>query len=124
MTHSTRWIFWFLAMIPFVFIVYTLFIGLKDGVDRQPDGARALVSAARWVTVISWCTYPIVYILPMIGADTGESALVGIQIGYSISDFISKCGLGVMVTKIAMAKHGSGSEEDVDFSGLEQNLVP
>jgi len=124
MNHGTRWLFWALAMVPFIFIVYTLFVGLADAVERQPENAKALVSWSRHVTVISWCTYPIVYILPMLGADTGESALVGIQIGYSISDFISKCGLGVMVTKIAMAKHGSGSEEDVDFSGLEQNLVP
>merc|ERR1711865_249472 len=65
MDHGTRWVFWFLAMLPFVFIVY---------------------------------------ILPMLGLDTGSGALVGIQIGYSISDFISKCGLGLMVTKIAMAK--------------------
>eukprot|EP01048_Picozoa_sp_COSAG05_P002338 COSAG05_NODE_93_length_19581_cov_53.686685_20_plen_284_part_00 len=104
MDHGTRWIFWFLAMLPFIFIVYTLFVGLKDAVEKQPAGARALVSQARYVTIISWSTYPIVYILPMIGMDTGSSALVGIQIGYSISDFISKCGLGLMVTKIAMAK--------------------
>lgn len=104
MDHGTRWVFWFLAMLPFVFIVYTLFVGLKDAVEKQPAGARALVSQARYVTIISWSTYPIVYILPMLGLDTGSGALVGIQIGYSISDFISKCGLGLMVTKIAMAK--------------------
>jgi len=101
--HGRRWVFWVLAMIPFVYIVYTLFVGLKRSVAEQPAVARSLVSNARWVTVISWLTYPIVFIIPMLGAQ-GASALVGVQIGYSISDFISKCGLGLMVTKIAMKK--------------------
>ena len=67
MDSGTRWIFWFLAMLPFIYIVYTLFVGLKDAVDKQPVAARSLVSNARYVTIISWSTYPIVYILPMLG---------------------------------------------------------
>jgi len=42
---------------------------------------------------------------------SGPTAVVGIQVGYSISDFISKCGLGLMITKIALQKskeEGSG----------------
>ena len=39
--------------------------------------------------------------------------MVGIQIGYSISDVVSKCGLGLMCVKIAMAKTPSTS------SGIE-----
>merc|ERR1712118_339734 len=102
--HGTRWLYWFLAMLPFSYIVWTLFAGLKQAVDKQDPAARSLVSAARYVTVISWCTYPIVYVLPMLGFDTSTQALVGIQVGYSISDFVSKCVVGLMVTKIGMAK--------------------
>jgi len=102
--HGTRWLYWFLAMLPFSYIVWTLFVGLKQAVDKQDPAARSLVSAARYVTVISWCTYPIVYVLPMLGFDTSTQALVGIQVGYSISDFVSKCVVGLMVTKIGMAK--------------------
>ena len=72
MDSSTRWIFWFLAMLPFIYIVYTLFVGLKDAVDKQPVAARSLVSNARYVTIISWSTYPIVYILPMLGPVLGR----------------------------------------------------
>jgi len=102
--HGTRWLWWFFAMIPFSYIVYTLFVGLRGSVERQDPAAKSLVSAARYVTVISWCTYPVVYVLPMLGADSSTAALVGIQVGYSISDFVSKCIVGLMVTKIAMAK--------------------
>jgi len=113
MDSGTRWIFWFLAMLPFIYIVYTLFVGLKDAVEKQPVAARSLVSNARYVTIISWSTYPIVYILPMLGLGGGAGAVVGIQIGYSISDVVSKCGLGLMCVKIAMAKTPSTS------SGIE-----
>ena len=111
--HGTRWFFWFLAMIPFCYIVFTLFVGLKDAVDRQPADARSLVSGARYVTIISWLTYPFVYIIPLIGSPTPASSLVGIQIGYSISDFISKCVVGFMVTRIAMIKSAAAKDGDV-----------
>ena len=55
------------------------------------------------MTVISWCTYPIVYIIPMFGAK-GASAVVGIQMGYCVSDVISKCGVGFLIYGITNAK--------------------
>jgi bacteriorhodopsin len=48
-------------MIPFIIIVYDLFVGLKASIAAQPQGVRGLVSNARWLTVISWCFYPIVF---------------------------------------------------------------
>jgi bacteriorhodopsin len=112
MDHSKRWTFWTLGMIPFVYICWTLFVGLADAVQKQPENVRNAVSNMRYVTIISWLTYPFVYIIPMFGV-TGNNALVGIQIGYSISDFISKCGLGLMVTNIALTNsrmNGHGSQ--------------
>merc|ERR1719265_1170971 len=41
-SNTVRWVFWALAMIPFIFIVYTLFFGLRAAVDSQGD-ARSLV---------------------------------------------------------------------------------
>merc|ERR1711975_9272 len=40
---SRRAIFWVLSMIPFVYIVYTLFIGLKEAQERQIPEARSAV---------------------------------------------------------------------------------
>jgi len=120
-SHATRWIFWALAMIPFIFIVYTLVIGLSKVADRdeRPDVAL-LCKQACWWTVVSWCTYPIVYILPMLMNTTnGEMSaanLIGIQIGYSFSDVISKCGVGLMVYNIGIRK--SYHEEQGLHEGL------
>jgi bacteriorhodopsin len=119
---GTRWFFWFLAMIPFCYIVFTLFVGLKDAVDKQDPAARGLVSSARWVTIISWTTYPVVYILPMLGFDTATSSLVGIQVGYSISDFVAKCVVGLMVTRIAIAKSKGAGEAQAGLLSGSQSM--
>merc|ERR1711871_408309 len=31
---GTRWVFWFLSMVPFCYIVYTLFVGLKEAQEN------------------------------------------------------------------------------------------
>merc|ERR1712178_674709 len=107
---GTRWVFWFLSMLPFCYIVYTLFVGLKASQEAQPEECKDQVKWACWATVISWCTYPIVFILPMrSGSQTGKagltaSSMVAIQVGYTVSDVISKCGVGFLVYNIACTK--------------------
>ena len=39
---GTRWLWWFLAMIPFVWIVYELFVGLRNSIAAQPENVRGL----------------------------------------------------------------------------------
>lgn len=102
--NTTRWIFWVLAMIPFILIIYILFAGLRAAVEQQPEAVKGLVSSARYLTVASWCTYPIIFILPMLGL-SGGSAFAGVQVGYSIADLIAKPGLGLMVWMIASRKN-------------------
>ena len=105
-----RWIFWTISMIPFCYIVYTLFVGLSKAQEQQSPVVRSQVKWACWATVFSWCTYPIVYTFPMFaGEDTGKEglsaeAIVAVQIGYTISDVISKCGVGYLVYCIGLAK--------------------
>lgn len=100
---ATRWTWWALAMIPFLYIVYTLFFGLKSSVDAQPESARGLVRLACVLTVIAWCFYPIVFILPMLGLMGGD-ATVGVQVGYSIADIVAKVGFGLLIFTIAYKK--------------------
>ena len=100
---GTRWMWWALAMIPFLIIVYDLFVGLAKSIDAQPASARGLVSKARWITVISWCFYPVVFVFPMIGF-TGGSAATAVQVGYTIADIVAKAMFGVMIYMIAARK--------------------
>ena len=101
--NGSRWMWWALAMIPFLIIVYDLFIGLRNSIASQPPTARGLVSTARWVVVISWCFYPLVYVFPMIGF-TGGSAATAVQVGYTIADIVAKAMFGVLIYLIAARK--------------------
>ena len=100
---GTRWLWWGLAMIPFVIIVYDLFIGLKDSIASQPEDARRLISAARWLTVVSWLFYPLVFVFPMIGF-TGGAATIAVQVGYTVADVVAKAVFGVLIFMIAARK--------------------
>jgi len=101
---SGRWMYWFMAMIPFLYVVHTLIIGLKERTDAETDpDIRSKIQMAQWWTVISWLTYPFVYVIPMFGV-VGPKAVVGIQLGYCFSDIISKCGVGLLIFGVSSAK--------------------
>ncbi len=100
---STRLLFWGLSMIPFLIIQYEFFVGLKSAIALQPENARGLVSAARYITVVTWLFYPIVYLFPLLGL-SGAAANVGVQVGYSVADVLAKAGFGVFIYIIALRK--------------------
>jgi bacteriorhodopsin len=100
---STRWIWWAAAMVPFAVIVYDLFIGLKSSLEQQPESVRGLVNTARWLTLLSWSFYPVVFIFPMIGF-SGGAATTAVQVGYSIADVVAKAVFGVVIYTIAVRK--------------------
>jgi len=99
-----RWLYWCAAMVPFCYIVHELLVGLADATNMEPnDKVKALVLRSQWVTVVSWLTYPVVYVFPMLGL-SGSSTVVAIQCGYCASDIISKCGVGLIIYSITAAK--------------------
>ncbi len=100
---GSRWLWWALAMLPFLWIVYELFVSLSQSIAAQPAGVKGLVNNARWLTVISWSFYPIVFIFPMLGL-TGGTAKTAVQVGYTIADIVSKVGLGLLIFMIATRK--------------------
>merc|ERR1712032_502262 len=101
---TPRWICWFLSMCFFLYIVKELLVGLAEATDSEADPAiRGKIKTAQVMTVISWCTYPIVYLFPMLGINAAES-VVSIQLGYCASDIISKCGVGLVIYQISYAK--------------------
>merc|ERR1712134_152987 len=100
---SGRWKFWFLAMIPFLYVAAELAVGLSDASAKQAPSAASLTGYARWLTIISWLTYPFVYIIKMLGI-SGVAATAGEQIGYSIADVVAKAVFGVLIWAIAAEK--------------------
>jgi bacteriorhodopsin len=100
---SGRWKFWFLAMIPFLYVVAELAVGLTNAAGKMTPSVASLTGYARWLTIISWLTYPFVYIIKMLGI-SGVAATAGEQIGYSIADVVAKAVFGVLIWAIAAEK--------------------
>merc|ERR1712196_341917 len=99
---------WFLSMAFFLYIVYELLVGLTAATDAEADSTiKDKIKMAQVMTVISWCTYPVVYLFPMLGI-SAASSVVSIQIGYCVSDIISKCGVGLVIYQITKAKSEKG----------------
>merc|ERR1712185_126003 len=104
-----RWIFWACAMIPFLYVVKELAVGLNEASAKQAPSVASLTAIARWVTIISWLTYPFVYIIKMLGI-SGVAAAAGEQIGYSIADVVAKAVFGILIWAIAAEKSKIESE--------------
>merc|ERR1712232_790966 len=101
---TPRWVCWFVSMCFFLYIVWELLVGLSAATDSESDPViKGKIQLAQVMTVISWCIYPIVYLFPMLGI-TASSAVVAIQVGYCVSDIISKCGVGLVIYQITYAK--------------------
>lgn len=101
--NSTRALWGTLSTIPFLYIVWELFKGLGESIERQPESVRGLVKNARMLTFASWGFYPIVYMIPYTNL-SGSTVETGIQIGYTIADIIAKAGVGVLIYMIATRK--------------------
>lgn len=109
---GTRMIFWILSMIPFLYILYQLVIGLRESIDKQPENVKGLIHIAAYLVVASWAFYPIVYLLPLVGI-TGGSAIVAVETGYTIADIVAKAVFGIFIFTIAVRK----SEDEGKASG-------
>jgi bacteriorhodopsin len=119
---TPRWTCWFLSMIFFLYIVYELLVGLSAATNKETDPIiQSKIQTAQMWTVISWCTYPIVYLFPMLGINAAH-AVVFIQIGYCISDIISKCGVGLVIYQIAYAKSNKDSLLGPHIAELSKDL--
>merc|ERR1712203_168783 len=101
---TPRWVCWGLSMSFFLYIVYELLVGLSAAPNSEAAPVvKGKIQSAQLMTVVSWCTYPVVYLFPMLGINAAH-AVVAIQIGYCASDIISKCGVGLLIYQITYAK--------------------
>ena len=102
-SDSTRLLWGTLSTIPFIYLLYVLFVELSRSLDRQPAEVRGTVSKLRIMLVGLWGVYPIAYLFPVFGFG-GASAFVARQAGYSIADILAKAAFGLVIYKIAKVK--------------------
>jgi bacteriorhodopsin len=109
---GTKILWGVLSTIPFLYILYVLFVELGKSLDRQPAGVGATVGRLRLLLIATWGVYPISYLFPLLGI-TGTDAFMYRQIGYSVADVLAKCVFGLTIYKIAKMKSAAeGMSED------------
>jgi bacteriorhodopsin len=103
---GTRLLWGTISTIPFLYILYVLWVELGKAMDKQPERVRILTRNLRLLLLGSWGFYPIAYLLPVIlgGGGLSSSGLVGLQVAYSLADIIAKAGFGVLIYFIAREK--------------------
>lgn len=113
--NSERALWGALSTIPFLYILYILFVELTKSINRQPESVQASIKNLRWLLLASWGFYPIAYMFPMFGFD-GSDAFVLRQVGYTIADVVAKAVFGLLIYKIARLK---SFYDDPDFAAQE-----
>jgi bacteriorhodopsin len=113
--NTIRGIFGLLSTLPFLYILFVLFVELSKSLDRQPVGVRKTISNLRLLLLLSWGVYPIAYLLPLLGVG-GADAWVGKQIGYSIADILAKAVYALIIFNIAKKKSYA---DDPSFAAIE-----
>ena len=109
-SQTTALIFGTLSTIPFVYIVYALWVELEKAVDTKSERVGVLLRNTKLLLLGTWGFYPIAYLAGAMNLLDGATSEVVLQVGYSIADVAAKCGYGVMIYHIARAKMEAENE--------------
>ena len=103
---GTKWLFWFLAMVPFVYILRTLYGQLKSAAERETPAVSAAIRNATIVLLGTWMVYPLAYLFPVFDGDSGTLETLR-QVAYTFADITAKGLYGLMIVGIAKARSAS-----------------
>jgi bacteriorhodopsin len=103
---GTKWTFWVLSMLPFIYILVTLAGELKAAGTRETGTVSKAIKNATTILLVTWLVYPIAYLFPVIFEPTNEGAETARQLGYTIADITAKGLFGLMILNIAKARSG------------------
>jgi bacteriorhodopsin len=101
-----------LSTIPFLYILYVLFVEIGKSLPSQSAKVQKLLKSARLLLLATWGVYPITFILAMnsTGAPTFQEVAAR-EVGYSIADILAKCAFGLIIFVIARIKSAEDSKE-------------
>ena len=110
--QNTQVLYGVLSTLPFIYILYILFVELGKSLERQPAGVAETIGRLRLLLIATWGVYPIAYIFNIVG-DATASSFVTVQVGYTIADILAKCVFGLTILKIAKMKSvAEGMKDD------------
>jgi bacteriorhodopsin len=117
---ATKTVWGVLSTLPFIYILYVLFVELSKAAKNQPTQVGKDLNGLRWLLLATWGVYPISYLLPMLGI-AGADSFVWRQVGYSLADVLAKCLFGLLIYKIAREKSFA---DDAAFAEQEIKAAP
>nr|ACN42848.1 putative actinorhodopsin [actinobacterium MWH-Uga1] len=105
-----------LSTIPFLYILYVLFIELSKSLVRQSPGVQKKIKQLRLLLIATWGVYPIAFIFAMNSDGFVADQFVAREVGYTIADILAKCLFGLLIFSIARMK---SAEDDAEFAKTE-----
>jgi bacteriorhodopsin len=102
---TTKWTFWVLSMIPFLYILFTLSGELKAAKARETGAVSTSINNATKILLVTWLVYPISYLIPVV-FEKSDGTEAGRQVVYTIADITAKALYGLMILNIAKARSG------------------
>ena len=105
-----------LSTIPFLYILYVLFVELGKSLERQSAPVQRKIKELRLLLLATWGVYPIAFIANMNATGFDEMGFVLRETGYTIADILAKCLFGLVIFTIARIK---SAEDDAEFAKTE-----
>jgi bacteriorhodopsin len=115
-----------LSTIPFLYILYVLFVEIGKSLAAQSPKVQGLLKGARLLLIATWGVYPITFILAMGSGTTNEAGVLvtptavevmSRELGYSIADILAKCVFGLIIFTVARIKSAEESKEFATSEG-------
>lgn len=98
---STKWIFWALAMIPFIYILAIVYREITAAAQRESAGVAKALRLALILLLVAWLVYPIAFLFPIIFGENSSMAETVRQVGYSVADLLAKPIYGLAILAVA-----------------------
>ena len=105
-----------LSTIPFLYILYVLFIELGKSLSRQSKAVQTKIKLLRILLIATWGVYPITFILAMGQTAFDANRFVAREVGYTIADILAKCLFGLIIFSVARIK---SAEDDKEYAKHE-----
>ena len=125
---TARTIWGIASTIPFLYILFVLFVELGRSLDRQGAKVRKLIDALRYIILATWGIYPLAYMAPSVISNDATAEVLR-QIGYSVGDVLAKPLFGLLVFAVALTKsradgyEPAGLEDDTHVSADDAELA-
>ena len=101
--NGAKWTFWILAILPFIYILKTLYAELQKAGQRETGAVATQIKNATYVLLTTWMVYPIAYLFPIFDGES-ETLETLRQVGYTFADITAKGLYGLMILWIAKAR--------------------